>query len=569
MVLKMKKKETRREPVDPEKREYLKTVGGLVVGLAIGGVAAWLAKPPVEVPGATVTAPGATATKTVPGPTVTQTVTVPVTPTPTLPGAGVADRAVAGAKQLVASGAIPAGTTIKLLHVAGSKNNFEPFFADWEAKTGTKVEVVTLGGEPDVLTKAMAEATAKTGAIDIITIFSTWKGDVIEAGLAKDLTDYYNKYNPEYGPQYPDTTVIEPLADYTTMYKGKRYAVDLDADVFTLTYRKDLLENPDYASQFKSKFGYDLKVPDTWEEVKDVSKFFTDLNLKAPDGEKVYGAYFYADPGWAAFTTWLCIFVSKGGILFSPTDMKAMINTQEGIDATQVMADLVPYMHPDALSMDWASLYKRYSEGKAVLTMAWPSLIKWAQDPSTSQIVGKSGSALAPGSKVTVGGKEILLKAANNPVNWIGIVSNYSKYPELGYLFWQWVVSPVIGADAVTRVGIMDIHRVCWFEPPYRAAFEKAYTPQFLDVFADCIAHSFPDLMIKGSSEYLDKLTKNVNAACVKAKTPKAAMDDTAKDWEPITDRLGRDAQLEVWKSMIPLYPADVQDVWKAKGYIS
>ena len=536
------------------RRTYLQLAGGTIAGLVVGGTLGYLAKP-TEV---------TTLTSTL---TETQTVTVTGTaPPPALPGAGVSDRAVAGVKQLVASGAIPAGATLKLLHVAGSKNNFEPFFADWEAKTGTKVEVVTLGGEPDVYTKAFAEATAKTGAFDIITIFSTWKGDAIESGLAKDLEDYYRKYDP-IGP--PDVAPIEPLGSYTTMYKGKHYAVDLDADVFTLTYRKDLLENPDYASQFKSKFGYDLKVPDTWEEVKDVSKFFTELDLKASDGEKVYGGYFYADPGWAAFTTWFCIFVSKGGILFSPTDMKAMVNTQEGVDATQVMADLVPYMHPDALSMDWASLYKRYSEGKAVLTMAWPSLIKWAQDPSTSKIIGKSGSALAPGAKITVGGKQILLKAANNPVNWIGIVSNYSKYPELGYLFWQWVVSPVIGAESVSRVGIMDIFRECWFRPPYRDTFEKAYTPQFLDVFADCVAHSFPDLMIKGSSEYLDKLTKNVNAACVKAKTAKAAMDDTVKDWEAVTDRLGRDAQLEAWKSFIPLYPSDVQDVWKAKGYIS
>jgi len=528
------------------RRTYLQVAGGTVVGLAVGGALGYLAKSS-EVTTITSTSH------------LTQTVTA-------LPGAGVSDRAIAGAKQLVASGAVPAGATIKLLHVAGSKNNFEPFFSDWEAKTGTKVEVVTLGGEPDVYTKAFAEATAKTGAFDIITIFSTWKGDAIEAGLAKDLEDYYKKYDPV-GP--PDVAPIEPLGSYTTMYKGRHYAVDLDADVFTLTYRKDLLGNPDYASQFKSKFGYDLKVPDTWEEVKDVSKFFTELNLKASDGEKVYGGYFYADPGWAAFTTWFCIFVSKGGILFSPTDMKAMINTQEGVEATQVMADLVPYMHPDALSMDWASLYKRYSEGKAVLTMAWPSLIKWAQDPETSQVIGKSGSALAPGANITVGGKQILLKAANNPVNWIGIVSNYSKYPELGFLFWQWVVSPVIGAEAVSRVGIMDIFRECWFKPPYRDTFEKAYTPEFLDVFADCVAHSFPDLMIKGSSEYLDKLTKNVNAACVKAKTAKAAMDDTAKDWEAITDRLGRDAQLDAWKSFIPLYPSDVQGVWKARGYVS
>jgi multiple sugar transport system substrate-binding protein len=544
------------------RRTYLQVAGGTIVGLVVGSALGYVAKPTVTAPPTTVTS-----TETV---TVTGAAPPPATTAlPALPGAGVSDRATAGAKQLVASGAVPAGATLKLLHVAGSKNNFEPFLAQWEALTGTKVELVTVGAEPDVYTKALAEAPAKTGAYDIITIFSTWKGDVVEAGLAKDVTDYYTKYNPEYGSQYPDTTVIEPLADYTTMYKGRRYAVDLDADVFTLTYRKDLMENPDYASQFKSKYGYDLKVPDTWEEVKDVCQFFNGLNLKAPDGTKVYGGYFFMDPGWAAFTTWFPIFISKGGILFSPTDMKAMVNTQEGVDATQVMADLVPYMHPDALSMSWASLYQRYSEGKAVLTMSWPSLIKWAQDPSTSQIVDKSGSALAPGAKLTIGGKDILLKAADNPVNWVGIVSNYSKYPELGYLFWQWIVSPVIGASSVSRVGIMDIHRTCWFKAPYRDIFEKAYTPQFLDVFADCIAHSFPDLMIKGSSEYLDALTKNVNAACVKSKTAKAAMDDTATAWEAITDRLGRDVQLEAWKSFIPLYPSDVQDVWKTKGYVS
>ena len=68
------------DPPEEERRKYLKTVGALVAGLAVGGAAGWLSKPAerVEVPGATVTAPGATetVTKTVAGPTVT------VTPTP-------------------------------------------------------------------------------------------------------------------------------------------------------------------------------------------------------------------------------------------------------------------------------------------------------------------------------------------------------------------------------------------------------------------------------------------------------------------------------------------------------
>jgi len=85
-IMKGKSKQSNVKDLDPpeeERRDYLKTVGALVAGLAVGGAAGWLSKPAerVEVPGATVTAPGVTvtapgATVTVPGPTVT------VTPTP-------------------------------------------------------------------------------------------------------------------------------------------------------------------------------------------------------------------------------------------------------------------------------------------------------------------------------------------------------------------------------------------------------------------------------------------------------------------------------------------------------
>ena len=60
-----------------ERREYLKTVGALVAGLAIGGAVGWLSKPAERV---TETVPGPTVTKTVPGPTVTVTGTAPPVP---------------------------------------------------------------------------------------------------------------------------------------------------------------------------------------------------------------------------------------------------------------------------------------------------------------------------------------------------------------------------------------------------------------------------------------------------------------------------------------------------------
>jgi len=52
----------------------------VLIGILVGAGVGWLSKPAVEVPGATVTAPGVTVTQTVAGPTVTKTVTpeVPV-----------------------------------------------------------------------------------------------------------------------------------------------------------------------------------------------------------------------------------------------------------------------------------------------------------------------------------------------------------------------------------------------------------------------------------------------------------------------------------------------------------
>ena len=551
-----------REEEKIERRRYIKYLGAAVAGAAAAAAA-------VGIYEATKPAPPAPPTPT--PPTVTVTVTTPVTPTPPPPPpppppGTVSERAVAGAKALVDKGIVPEGTTLKLLHVAGSRAQLHPFLGEWADKTGIGVELVTVGVEGDVFTKLMAEATAKTGIYDMATVFSTWMGDLVEAGISKPLDEYYAKYDPV-GP--PEVEPIEPLGSYTTMYKGKRYSIFADADVYTLTYRKDLIENPDYMSEFKSAYGYDLKPPDTWEEAVDVAKFFYEKDLKAPDETKLFGAFFYAEPLFAGYTTWITIFVSKGGILFSPTDMKSMVNTPEGVEALELMKKLVPYMHPEAVVGTWASLYQRYSEGKAVLAMAWPSLIKWAQDPATSVVVGKNGSAPVPGAKVTVAGKEKIVKAAVNPVNWVGIVSNYSKYPEAAYLFLQWWTSPEIGYEVAPIKGIMDAYRRNWFESEKeRLHMEMAYTPEFIEAFPKAIASSFPDLMLPGAYEFLDVLNKNINAVCAGTKEAKPALDETAAAWEEITDRLGRDKLLEAWKATVPLYPKDVQDVWKEKGYI-
>ncbi len=555
------------EEVDKSRRYFLVTIGSAIVALGVG-YAIGRVTAPAKVTEKIVTkivTTTTTRTETVPA-----TGTTPVSPTPTPTGpaglSGVAARAVQGVKDLINRGVVKPGTTMRILHVAGSRANLEKAIELWSKYVPEiKVELITLGQEPDVYNKAMQEAVTKTGTFDAVTIFSTWLGDLVEAGLAKPLDEYYSKYDPGYtGPCAP----ITPLRDYVTMYKGHRYSLVLDSDVFTLSYRKDLLNNPDYAKEFESQYGMKLKVPDTWEELIKMAEFFTNLKLKAPSGGRVWGAYFYAEPRFAAYITWLNIFIEAGGIPFDLKTMDPKVDSPEGRYAFDVMLRLKPYMPPEAITASWADLYDKFIKGETVFTAAWPSLTKEAHRP-TSLVKDKAGSALMPGVEVEVGGTKKLVKAAPNPVNWVVIVSNYSKHPELTYLFFQFATAPDIGLEMVLQGVILDLFRRCWFtDPKYRAKAAQGYGEEFLDVYMKSIEISYPDLLIRGGPEYLAKLTTEVNAVMAGTKDPEAALSDVAAEWDSITKKYGVDSQLEAWKSLAQLFPEDVKSVWKAKGYM-
>ena len=545
------------------RRKFLVTsISAGVLGIVIGAAGAWLAKPEVVAE--------KTVTETVTR-EVTRTVTVTTTPLPTVtPTVGfdpVTQRVIDGVKALLASGKARPGDTIRILHVAGSRANLEKAIELWEKHVtkDIKIELITLGQEPDVYTKAMTEAVTKAGTFDAVTIFSTWLGDIVESGLARPIDDFFAKYDPGYTG---DVAPIEPLGSYTTLYKGKRYALVFDSDVFTLSYRRDLLTDPKLKDRFRSEYGKELKIPDTWEELIDMAEFFTKLNLTAPSGGRVWGAYFYAEPRFAAYITWLNIFIEAGGILFDLKTMDPKIDTAEGKYAFDIMLRLKPYMPPEAITASWADLYDKFVKGETVFTAAWPSLSKEAHR-HTAFVKDVAGSAVLPGVEVEVAGRKKIIRAAPNPVNWVAVISNYAKNPELAYLFFQFATSPDMGKDVILEGVILDLFRKCWFtDPRYRPAFEEGYGPEFVDAYLKSLEISFPDLLIRGGPEYLGKLTVNVNAVMAGTKDPETALSDTAADWDSINKKYGVDAQLEAWKSLAELFPSDVKEVWKAKGYM-
>ncbi|MCZ7546003.1 MAG: hypothetical protein M5R40_21875 [Anaerolineae bacterium] len=76
----------------------------------------------------------------------------------------------------------------------------------------------------------------------------------------------------------------------------------------------------------------------------------------------------------------------------------------------------------------------------------------------------------------------------------------------------------------------------------------------YLDGLKVALQDGFPEIFIPGAAQYEDVLDLHVNRALAGEETPQEALDAVAAEWEAITDRLGREAQIAVWQQALESY---------------
>src|SRR5690606_4099926 len=85
------------------------------------------------------------------------------------------------------------------------------------------------------------------------------------------------------------------------------------------------------------------------------------------------------------------------------------------------------------------------------------------------------------------------------------------------------------------------------------AGFDEESANDYLDAILTTINHpnAVLDLRITGSSEYQEALDSQIVRALTGEITPQEALDNVAAEWNNITDRLGRDAQLQQYRASV------------------
>jgi len=448
--------------------------------------------------------------------------------------ASVAADAAAAAKKLAAGRSV----TLTILEPSGSIGNIKPVAERWTKDTGININYVEVPlGE--INQKVLLEAVSRTGSFDIALPASFGLPDLAESQILVNLDSFATKYEPE---GYQSDILYKAGA----FYKGSLYGYQTDGDTYLMFYLKDWLENQEENKAFSDKHGYNLKVPDTWEELDAMMAHF-----HRPD-KGMYGGALFRTQYFIAWEWWVR-FHAKGFYPFDK-DMNPQINNDAGVKALEELVAASKFQYPGAANNGLFENFEAYGQGDKFCDIGWGGTQKFLNSDK-SKVKGKLAFGNMPGGKV----KGELIKTPYFNWGWNYIVSSASKEQEIAYLYTLYACSPEMSTIAVRDPdGYFDPIREVHYKDEWVV---KAYSQEFLTAHEASMKDSMPDLYLRGQGEYFDALRVNIQAADVGKMTPKEAMDKTARTWEGITRRMGSRSQVVQWTFLKSLYPQNLQAV--------
>jgi multiple sugar transport system substrate-binding protein len=443
---------------------------------------------------------------------------------------------------------------------------FRGLLKAWEDYTGAKINWIDLA-QADYNARLQQSIATGTVDFDIIEMGAPFEGDVCGKGLASVMPDWVK-------------TQID-MDDYVTYLKGpvgtwdgKTYRVSIDGDCHNFNYRTDVFASKDLAKAWtdeghKGEWG----VPKTWQQVQEVTKF---LKGKQLDGQDLYG-YLDAPKGWGGFgfyflgsrATAYAKHPDDKAWLFDPDTMKPRVNNPAWVRTIQNVIDALPSEPADQLNADpGTTAFQQFLAGTGSMLAWWGDVGSNAKTSDSSVIGDTVGFSILPGSDDVYNSKT---------GKWETLASGPNYAPNLAYLGWGVYVMARVDADpkkqkaawsAAAHLGGKDISLWTAAYPsgmqPYRqshfniqewvaAGYDEAFITSYLNSEKDSYNHpnAAAEPRIPGIFQYYSVAEDELAKIFAGQMSAQEGADNIAKAWEKLTDQIGRDKQIALYKASL------------------
>lgn len=294
---------------------------------------------------------------------------------------------------------------------------------EYEKATGIKVTVVQ---EPwgSFYNRMAAEWAAKGTSYDMVVGDSQWIGQGVEQGHYMELTDFMKSNGI-------DQTVTPATLKFYGEFpanSGRYYAYPTEGDAVGWAYRKDLFENPDEQAAFKAKYGYDLAIPTTWQQLMDIAEFFT-----RPD-KNLYGVGVYTQKDYDGLIMGYENVMFSWGVDWQDTNNEVLgvVNSDKAVEALEFYKKLYSFAPPGTNNAFFTEMNSVFVNGQAAMVMNYFAFLPALLNPGTNPYADKTGYFSGPTGPY--GDRYVALGGQGLSV--INYISDERKQASLDFIKW-------------------------------------------------------------------------------------------------------------------------------------
>ncbi|HEX2529711.1 MAG TPA: extracellular solute-binding protein [Geminicoccus sp.] len=434
---------------------------------------------------------------------------------------GVGAAAVLATAGLSGSPASAAETLTFIWHAGTCADAVVDIAKDYPDKNITIVPALVPYG-PEWHNKIASEFAIKGDGFDFAMWDSQSTAEFAGGGHAYSINKVFEE-SEVLKPELFDPASLSRYGEYPDG-SGKYWGLPINQDAYGFMWRKDLFEDPKEQADFKAKYGKDLKVPQTYQDAREIAEFFT-----RPDqgmfgwGQMGGREYDFATTASNSFM-W-----SFGGELYNPETFEAVgyLNSPASVDGVQFYVDMFKFGPPGSQNWGYDEVSAAFQQGKLAMAMQWYYFNGSNSDPNVNKFAEQTGFGNLPGA---IGRDGKFRRQYSVGGQGVGINTYSKKIPQLvKFLEWYFQPEQQKRYAAVCQTGLKSVLD----SPDWQNL--NSYNKHF----ARALEYTNDYWHLPEYNVLLDILQEEVSNAVSGKKTVQEALDDAAERHEEVFEEAG------------------------------